>query len=294
VFDGFESADVDTGEVRIRLRRAGSGPPLLLLHGYPQTHAMWHRVAPALAEDFTVVACDLRGYGESSRPPTTVDHWPYTKRAMADDQVAVMRALGFERFAVCGHDRGARVGYRLALDHPERVARLAVLDIVPTGEALLRADREFGMGYFHWFFLAQPAPLPERLIAADPEAYYRFEALGVFDRDALAEYRRHATDPETIHAMCEDYRAGATLDYWHDLADRGRKRRIACPVLALWGARWHVDAWYDVIAIWREWADDVSGRALDCGHYLPEERPEETLAELRAFFATSSEASPSR
>jgi haloacetate dehalogenase len=291
VFEGFETADVETPEARIHLRRGGSGPPLLLLHGYPQTHVMWHRVAPALAEDFTVVACDLRGYGESSRPPTTVDHWPYTKRAMANDQIAVMRALGFERFAVCGHDRGARVGYRLALDHPERVTRLAVLDIVPTGEALVRADREFGMGYFHWFFLAQPARLPERVIAAAPDAYYHFDER-VFGPEALAEYRRFAEDPETIHAMCEDYRAGATLDYWHDLADRGARRRISCPVLALWGARWHVDDWYDVLAIWREWADDVQGRALDCGHYLPEERPEETVAELRAFFATATSASP--
>jgi haloacetate dehalogenase len=296
VFDGFESADVDTGQARIHLRRGGSGPPLLLLHGYPQTHVMWHRVAPLLAQEFTVVACDLRGYGESSRPPTTVDHWPYTKRAMASDLVAVMRALGFERFAVCGHDRGGRVGYRLALDHPERVTRLAVLDIVPTGEALLRANREFGLGYFHWFFLAQPAPLPERMIASDPDAYYRFHDAGdIFAPQALAEYRRFAADPQTIHAMCEDYRAGATLDYWHDLADRGRKRRIGCPLLALWGTKWHVHDWYDVLAVWREWADDVEGRALDCGHYLAEELPDETAAELRAFFAaTTPEASPSR
>jgi haloacetate dehalogenase len=288
VFEGFETADVDTGEARIHVRRGGSGPPLLLLHGYPQTHAMWHLVAPALAEDFTVVAADLRGYGESSKPPTTVDHWPYTKRAMARDQVAVMHALGFDRFAVCGHDRGARLGYRLALDHPARVTRLAVLDIVPTGEVLLRADREFGLGYYHWFFLAQPAPLPERLIAADPDAYYGWQrAAKLFDAEALDEYRRFATDAETIHAMCEDYRAGATLDYAHDLADRNRRRRIGCPVLALWGARWHLEDWYDVLAIWRDWAQDVSGRALDCGHYLAEERPEETLTELRAFFATT-------
>jgi haloacetate dehalogenase len=284
MFDGFETIDVDAGGVNIHARRAGSGPPLLLLHGYPQTHVIWHAIAPALAEDFTVVACDLRGYGASDKPPTTADHWPYTQRAMAADQVAVMRALGFERFALCGHDRGARVGYRLALDHPERVTRLAVLDIVPTGEALRRAGPEFGLGYWHWFFLAQPAPVPERMIAADPDAYYRHFDAPFFDAEAVAAYRRSADDPATIHAMCEDYRAGATLDYAHDLADLNRNRRIACPVLALWGARWHLEDWYDVLAIWREWADDVTGRALDCGHYVAEERPDETLAELRAFF----------
>ena len=293
MFDGFETLDVDTGEVRIHLRRAGSGPPLLLLHGYPQTHVMWHAVAPALAEDFTVVVPDLRGYGDSDKPPTTADHWPYSKRAMARDQVAVMHALGLERFAVCGHDRGARVGYRLALDHPERVERLAVIDIVPTAEALLRANREFGVGYWHWFFLAQPAPLPERLIAADPDAYYRHFDAAFFDLDAVAAYRRNGADPAAIHAMCEDYRAAATLDYAHDLADRNRQRKIACPVLALWGARWYLEAWYDVLAIWREWAGDVTGRALHSGHYVAEERPEETLAELRAFFAPASTRSPS-
>jgi haloacetate dehalogenase len=207
---------------------------------------------------------------------------------MADDQVAVMRALGFERFAVCGHDRGARVGYRLALDHPERVTRLAVLDIVPTGEALRRAAREFGLGYWHWFFLAQPAPFPERMIAADPDAYYRHFDAAFFDREAVAAYRRAADDPATIHAMCEDYRAAATLDYAHDLTDINRRARIGCPVLALWGARWHLADWYDVLAIWRDWADDVSGRSLDAGHYLAEERPDETLAELRAFFRAPS------
>ncbi len=286
MFDGFQTTRIDTGEVEINVRHGGSGPPLLLLHGYPQTHAMWHAVAPVLAEEHTVVACDLRGYGDSGRPRTTADHWPYCKRAMAADQVAVMRALGFDRFAVAGHDRGGRVAYRLALDHPERVRRLAVLDIVPTGEVWTRADRAFGMGYWHWFFLAQPAPLPERLIAGDLDAYYGFH--GTRDRmapEALAEYRRCGADPAVIHAMCEDYRAGATLDLEHDLADRSRRRRIACPLLALWGGRWFLEDWYDVLAIWRDWAGDVQGRALDCGHYLPEEAPEETTAELRAFFA---------
>jgi haloacetate dehalogenase len=294
VFDGFETLDIDAGEVRIHGVRGGSGPPLLLLHGYPQTHVMWHAVAPALAEDFTVVACDLRGYGASDRPPSTADHWPYTKRAMASDQVAVMRALGFDRFSVCGHDRGARVGYRMALDHPARIDRLAVIDIVPTAEVLLRADREMALGYYHWFFLAQPAPLPERLIGADPDAYYRHFDAAFFDPDAVAAYRRNTDDPAAIHAMCEDYRAAMTLDYAHDLADRGRRRRIGCPVHVLWGGRWALADWYDVLAIWREWADEVSGRAIDSGHYVAEERPEETAAELRAFFgATLPEASPS-
>jgi haloacetate dehalogenase len=286
MFDGFELTTIDTGEASIHVRHAGSGPPLLLLHGYPQTHAMWHLVAPALAEDFTVVATDLRGYGESSRPPSTADHWPYTKRAMAQDQVAVMKALGFERFAVCGHDRGARVGYRMALDDPHRVSRLAMLDIVPTGETWRRADAAFGRGYWHWYFLAQPAPLPERMIAAAPDDFYGSRGgREHFAPEALAEYDRWARDPATLHAMCEDYRAGATLDREHDEADRTRRRRIACPVLALWGARNFLDDWYDVLGIWRAWADDADGRALDCGHYLAEERPEETAAELRAFFA---------
>ena len=286
MFEDFATTTIDTGEARIHVRHGGSGPPLLLLHGYPQTHAMWHAVAPSLAEDFSVVACDLRGYGDSSKPPTTADHWPYTKRAMARDQVAVMRALGHERFAVCGHDRGARCAYRLALDHPARLTKLVVLDIIPTGEAFRRADRDFGLGYWHWFFLAQPAPLPERLIAADLDAYYRYHDTGaLFAPEALAEYRRCGEDPATIHAMCEDYRAAATLDCAHDESDRVLQRRIACPVLALWGARWHLEDWYDVLAVWREWADDVRGRALDCGHYLPEEAPVQTAAELRAFFA---------
>ena len=248
---------------------------------------MWHRIAPALAEDFTVVLTDLRGYGASSKPDSLPDHWPYTKRAMAGDQVAVMHALGFDRFAVCGHDRGGRVGYRMALDHPERVTRLAVLDIVPTGEVLMRADRAFGLGYWHWFFLAQPAPTPERMIGADPDAYYRHFDADFFDPEAVAAYRRAADDPDTIRAMCEDYRAGAGLDVEHDLADKYHRRRIACPLLALWGGRWYLEDWYDVLGIWREWADDVSGRAVDAGHYLAEERPDDVLEALRGFFATT-------
>ncbi len=290
MFEGFKQRSIDTGEAVIHLRHGGSGPPLLLLHGHPQTHVMWHKIAPRLSQQFTVVAADLRGYGDSSKPPATPDHAPYSKRAMARDQIEVMRQLGFEQFFVAGHDRGGRCAYRMALDHPERVLKLAVLDIVPTGEAFRRADMAFGLGFFHWFFLAQPSPFPERLIAADPDNFYfrhrkveTGERPEYFDSEAFEAYRRAYRNPETIHAMCEDYRAGATVDFEMDEADRG-KRRIACPVLALWGARAEPHRWYDVLDVWRDWAEDVQGHALDCGHYLAEEAPEETYAALRDFF----------
>jgi haloacetate dehalogenase len=285
VFDGFELTTIDTGEATIRARHGGSGPPLLLLHGHPQTHVMWHLVAPRLAEEFTVVTPDLRGYGESSKPPTTADHEPYSKRAMARDQVEVMRQLGFEHFGVAGHDRGGRCAYRLALDHPERVTKLAVLDIVPTAEMWRRADMRFGLVNWHWFFLAQPAPLPERLLERNPDAYYFRSGRERFDPEALADYLRCARRPETIHAMCEDYRAGATFDYEADEADLRADRKITCPLLVLWAGRDELEQWWDVLEIWRGWADDVRGRPLDCGHYLAEEAPNETYAELRAFFA---------
>jgi len=286
MFEGFELTMVDTGEAVIRVRHGGSGPPLLLLHGHPQTHVMWHKIAPRLARDFTVVAADLTGYGDSSKPPTTADHMPYSKRAMARDQVAVMQHLGFEQFFVAGHDRGGRCAYRMALDHPDRVRKLAVLDIIPTGEAFRRADMRFGLEFWMWFFLAQPAPLPERLIGADPDLFYLRlleQARDHITPDALDDYLRCLRNPETIHAMCEEYRAAATLDYACDEADRGT-RRIACPVLVLWG-RDVLAEWYDVLAIWRDWADDVQGQALDCGHYLAEEAPDETYAALHTFFA---------
>jgi haloacetate dehalogenase len=284
VFEGFELERMDTGEATIRVRHGGGGPPLLLLHGHPQTHAMWNVVAPRLAEDFTVVAADLRGYGKSSKPPTTPDHEPYSKRAMARDQVEVMRQLGFDRFGVAGHDRGGRCAYRLALDHPERVERLAVLDIVPTGDMWHRVDVEFGLVDWHWFFLAQPAPFPEEVIGSNPDTYFFHGDRSRFDPEALEDYLRCVRDPETIHGMCEDYRAGATIDFDLDEADRGR-RRIACPVLALWSGREELGRWFDVLDVWRQWADDVRGRALDCGHFLAEEAPEETYEELRTFFA---------
>ena len=286
MFDGFALERVDTGEATITVRHGGSGPPLLLLHGYPQTHVMWHLLAPRLAEEFTVVAMDLRGYGDSSKPPTTDDHEPYSKRAMARDAVAVMRHLGFERFALAGHDRGGRVAYRLALDHPHAVVKLATLDIIPTGEHFRRADMRFGLGYWHWFFLAQPYPLPEKMIGADPGWFLQGRprrANDFFAPEAAAEYLRCYSDPQTIHASCEDYRAGASYDFALDEADRGTKK-IAAPMLALWAGRGEVGTWYDVLGIWRDWADDVRGHAIDAGHFMAEENPDATYAALRAFF----------
>jgi haloacetate dehalogenase len=285
MFEGFSLSMIDTGEAVLRVRHGGNGPPLLLLHGHPQTHVMWHAIAPRLAQDFTIVAPDLRGYGESSKPATTPDHMPYSKRAMAHDQVALMRQLGFEHFFVAGHDRGGRCAYRMALDHPEGVRKLAVLDIIPTGEAFRRANMTFGMGYWHWFFLAQPAPLPEQLIGCNPDQYYFRQGRDKFHPEALADYLRCCHNPATIHAMCEDYRAGATIDYQLDEADRG-VRRIECPVLALWGKHGQLDSWYDVLSIWRDWASDVSGQAIDSGHYLAEEAPDQTFAALHAFFVS--------
>ncbi len=267
--------------------RGGAGPPVLLLHGYPQTHAMWHRVASLLAESFTVVATDLRGYGDSSKPEGDFEHATYSKRAMGRDQVEVMEALGFESFVVVGHDRGARVGHRMALDHPDRVERLAALDIVPTRHIFETVGKELATAYYHWFFLIQHRELPERLIGADPAYYLRWTLgrygadLDIFAPEALAEYERCFRDPATIHANCEDYRAAASIDLVHDEADRGRKLR--CPLLLLWGARGAMHDLYDVENVWREYAEDVRGKPLDAGHYLAEERPEETSRELTSF-----------
>ncbi len=283
LFEGFEKETVEVGGAEILARRAGDGPPLLLLHGNPQTHVMWHLVAPRLAEDFTVVVADLRGYGDSSKPPTDDDHGPYSKRTMAEDQISVMRHFGFDSFALCGHDRGGRVGYRMALDHPDVVTKLAVLDIVPTWEAFSRADMSFGIGYWHWFFLAQPYDLPERLLAADPENTLFRGGNEAFRPEAMEEYRRCLCNPETVHAICEDYRAAATIDFLHDAEDREAGRRVTSPMLILWGSKGNLGEWYDVLEIWRGWADDVQGRALDSGHYIPEEAPEETLSEIREF-----------
>ena len=288
MFDGFERQRVPVGQVEINLRRGGQGPPLLLLHGYPQTHVMWHAVAPGLASRFTVVAADLRGYGDSSKPPSDRDHAAYSKRTMAADMVAVMRTLGWTRFSVVGHDRGGRVGYRMALDHPDAVARLAVLDIVPTATMWAEMGKQLALATYHWAFLAQPDGLPERLIGADP-AYWLQEKLRrwsgdpqAFTEEALGEYLRCFADPEAIRASCDDYRAGAGIDDELDRADRGH-RRIGCPLLVLWGRRGTAGRATDPLAAWREWADDVQGHDLDCGHFLAEEAPEATLAALDAF-----------
>lgn len=285
MFEDFKLYTVATDEVEIRLRIGGSGPPLLLLHGHPQTHAMWCKIAPRLAKDYTVVAPDLRGYGYSSKPPASPDHETYSKRAMARDQISLMHHFGFDRFRVAGHDRGARCAYRLALDYPEAVAMLAVLDILPTGEHFRRTDMQFALGYWHWFFLAQPEPLPERLISADPEGFYFREGRGRehFAAEALAEYLRVIRDPNTVHAMCEDYRAGATFDFALDEEDRGR-RRIQCPVLVLWGSKGEVAKWYDVLGVWRDWANDVRGAPIESGHFLAEEAPDATYEALQTFF----------
>ncbi len=291
VFGGFEIHDVDVGEVTIHARVGGDGPPVLLLHGYPQCHAMWHRIAPGLARDHTVVAADLRGYGDSGKPRSDSAHAAYSKRAMAADQVALMRSLGFVSFAVVGHDRGARVAHRMCLDAPEAVERVAVLDIVPTRHMFDTADREFGLAYYHWFFLAQPDGLPERMIGADPAAYLRhklgqWSADGAeFDERAVDEYVRHFTDPATVHASCEDYRAAASVDLDHDALDAAAGRRVECPLLAIWGAHGFVGSRYDVLGVWREYAADVRGQAVDSGHFPPEEAPDETVALLRAFLA---------
>ncbi len=284
----FRAERIRASEVTLNVALGGAGPPLLLLHGYPQTHAMWHKIAPALAADFTVIAPDLRGYGDSDKPPGDHEHATYSKRAMARDVAGLMSILGFERFAVAGHDRGARVTHRLCLDYPARLTRAAVLDIAPTYTMFATADKEFGEAYYHWFFLSQPYDLPERLIGADPEYYLRTKIArwsrnpGVFTEAALGEYLRCFRDPATIHATCEDYRAAASIDLVHDAADL--ERRIACPLLVLWGAKSFIGKKYDVLAVWREHAADVRGRGLPCGHYLAEEAPEETCAELRRFF----------
>jgi haloacetate dehalogenase len=298
MMDDFEAAEVDTGETRIFVCRSGSGSPILLLHGFPQTHLMWRGVAPLLARSFTVVCADLRGYGRSGCPLSTPDHAPYAKRAMAHDMVRVMERLGFPRFSVAGHDRGGRVAYRLALDHPGRVDRLAVLDVLPTETAWDRADARFALAYWPWSLLAQPEPLPERILAAAPDAIVD-HALGswgtpsaAFPRDVRAAYVEALRDPAHIHAICEEYRAAATLDREHDQTDSAAGRRIACPLLALWSANGALETWYrdagGPLALWRAWSDRVQGHPLAGGHFFPEEAPGETADALHRFFGPES------
>jgi haloacetate dehalogenase len=291
VFEGFEQSDIDVSGARIHLRQGGTGPALLLLHGNPLTHVMWHKIAPRLAEEFTVVAADLRGYGDSSKPPGGEDHGGYSFRSMAIDQVEVMRSLGFDRFFVAGHDRGARVAHRMALDHAGRVARVAFLDIVPTHHLLTHIKKQWAVDSYHWFFMAQPYDYPEQmLISYGLERYIRKKldkkgvGLGGFTPEAMAEYIRCCT-PENIHAVCEDYRAAVGIDLIHDEHDLATK--IAMPMLVLWGERSHVNRSYQPIEAWSERALDVRGKMLPCGHYPAEQVPDETYAELRAFFGNN-------
>jgi haloacetate dehalogenase len=287
----FKPRRVVVDGVEIAAWTAGSGDPVLLLHGYPQTHMMWHRVAPRLARTRTVVLADLRGYGESAKPPGGENEAAYGKRAMAADMAGLMGELGFDTFDVVGHDRGARVTHRLCLDHPGLVRRAAVLDVVPTRHMFATVDRAFGLAYFHWFFLAQAPDLPERMIGADPEGWVRHavgawsQVGGAFDDEAVSEYVRCFADPEAIRASCDDYRAGAGIDLVDDDATFAEGTRVTCPLLVLWGGRGFVGAQYDVPAVWRNYATDVTAVPLDCGHFLPEERPDETYRAVQEFLS---------
>ncbi len=292
LFPDFELRSLPTtGDVDITFAIGGSGPPLLLLHGHPQTHAIWHRIAPELSTHFTLVLADLRGYGDSSKPAGESDHANYSKRAMAGDMIVLMSALGYRQFDVLSHDRGARVAHRLAADHPDAVRRLAVLDVAPTLAMYEQTTDTFARAYWHWFFLIQPAPLPERLIEADPAAYVtdvmgrRSAGLAPFDPRALAEYQRCLALPGAAHGLCEDYRAAAGIDLRHDLLDREAGRKIEMPVLALWGEEGVVHRCFEPLDEWRRVAQNVSGGPLPCGHYIAEEAPQRLLQEILPFFA---------
>lgn len=295
MLESFARRHVDVDGMRVHARIGGDGPPLLLLHGYPQTHLMWHRIAPRLADRHTVVLADLRGYGDSSRPASVPNHSSYAKRAMAADQAGLMRRLGFERFGLVGHDRGARVAHRLCLDHPEVVSRVALLDIVPTRHVFAHVDRALAHAYHHWFFLAQEPDLPERLIGAEPGYWVRRKlaqwagptGIEAFAPEAVEEYVRCFSDPDAIRASCEDYRAATTVDLEHDDADAAAGRRVECPALVLWGAEGFVGRAYDVVEVWRQYASDVRGLALACGHFLAEEAPDATLEALTGFLGAA-------
>ena len=290
-FPGFTLRTLELTSGTVRFRSGGSGPPLLLLHGNPQTHVMWHKVAPRLAERFTVICPDLRGYGGSHKPPSSTDHAAYAKTAMAADLAELMTHLGHERFRVASHDRGSRVAHRLALDHPERVERLAVLDIVPTLEHFERTDMSFALGYYHWFWFAQPHPFPESLIDAAPETWWKAHVSrepkppGFFAPEALADYLAAARDPDAIMGMCEDYRAAATIDLVNDRASRAAGRKVACPMLVLWGDKGKVGGWYEPLTIWRDYCSaEVTGGPVPSGHYLAEEAPDAVLEAFERFF----------
>ena len=284
MFEGFTCEDIDTGEATLRVRHGGEGPAVLLLHGHPRTHTTWHKVAPLLASSHTVVCPDLRGYGHSSKPSTTSDHAPYSKRAMANDCVSLMRTLGHDRFAVVGHDRGAYVAFRLTLDHPEMVRRLVVLDAVPIGDALARCDATFASMWWHWFFMGQTAKPAERVINADPDAWYQI-AREQMDAAAYDDLHAALHDPRTVHAMCEDYRAGLGIDREHDEVDRRNGRRIVCPTMVIWAEGDDLPTLYgDVLAVWRDWAPEFCGHGLDSGHHMAEEVPEQLAQDLLDFF----------
>jgi len=290
LYPNFESLRLKVGGVEIAGVRGGSGPPLLLLHGYPQSHLIWHKVAPALADHFTVIATDLRGYGSSSAPPGGPGHALYSKRAMAQDQVELMAALGYEQFALCAHDRGARVAHRLGMDHPTSVSRLMLLDIAPTLAMYERTSMAFAVAYWHWFFLIQPEPFPETLINGEPDFFLsrllslRQAGPSPFAPDAMAAYAAAMREPARVHAMCEDYRASATVDLEHDRADREAERRLAMPLRVLWGEHGVVARCFEPLDLWQELAEQASGKALPCGHYVPEEAPEALLEDMLAFF----------
>ncbi|MFM0648061.1 alpha/beta hydrolase [Paraburkholderia bryophila] len=289
MFADFIDASAEVDGIRINAIRGGNGPALLLLHGHPQTHAIWHKVAPTLARHFTVIAADLRGYGDSGKPPGAHDHGNYSKRRMAADQVALMQAQGFSEFAVIGHDRGGRVAARMALDHPQAVTKLVTLDVAPTLAMYEQTSFAFARAYWHWFFLVRPAPFPETLIRADADLYLkqtigaRSAGLAPFTADAYAEYLRCLSDPATAHGICEDYRASISIDLDHDRASLDEGRKIDCAFLALWGAQGVIEQCFEPLAEWRQWSAQVSGEALPCGHYIPEEAPELLLERVLPF-----------
>ena len=290
MFEGFVRERIEGDGATLFVRRAGpqDAPPLVLLHGYPQTSAMWHGVAPILARSYQIVCPDLRGYGQSDKPASNASHQPYSKRAMANDVVAVMRHLGHERFLVGAHDRGARVAHRMGLDHPDRVAAMTLLDIAPTREMYANTSVEFARAYWHWFFLTQPDPLPEKMIGADPETFWKIKCFkqtkgkNPFSCEALTEYLSAFANPEVIHASCEDYRAAASIDIEHDNADQERK--LDMPLLTLWAKRGVIETCFDALSLWRQRAEKVEGEALDTSHYMAEESPEDIAERMSDFF----------